>query len=999
MNILNRFFKVFSVGFMLFFLVGNISAQVGSYFGQNKIHYKDFDWAVFQTEHFDVHYYPEEEQAAYDAARMAERGYAYLSQTLNHEVKEKIPLILYASLNDFSQTNTVYGMMDQGTRGVTESLKNRVIIPITGSYREFNHVLVHELVHAFQYDIMLKSDYANKRFNPPLWLVEGMAEYLSAGMDNTTRMWVRDGLLFDNLLTIKQLNNTYDVRVYRLGQSLWYYIAENYGNELVGTLFKTAVRLGDVEMAIKNVLNIEQKELTKKWHEYARRQVMPQDSTLFETLKDFATKITRQEGYYHRMNLIPSVSPDGKQIAYVANKSFNEDLFLSREDEKGMYRDEKLISGGESKRFETLRFFESSIGWSRDGKALAFVSKVGRDDALYIMDPNTKEIKHKILFNELNGLQSPTFSPSGDQVAFVGINGGISDLYIYNLNSNKLNQLTKDRFAVLHPQWSPDGKSIVFVTDRGAGTNEEELLFGDYDLALYFLNSGKVELITELEGNTSSPQWSPDSKEIAFISDHQGIPNIYQINLSTKSIIPITALRNGVSGITETTPALSWSANGEVMVFSTFENTSWQMYKFNPFEKRNRDWEPLKTEPIPPAIATTTEDLKISEISQGKGRGDTSPDSFVPELPDQNLLYGRYNLVPSDSISRDDYKSKFKLDAISFGGGYDTYYGATGDAVFLFTDMMGDHSLYFSSQLQFSSFLHSNFGLGYFSQGNRINYGLQAYQANEIYTLYGDYFTLGLLRNTYRGFSGIASYPFSKFSRIEVFGGLSWVDQDLVEETSFFDSFNRETVDLGLYNFYQTGASLVFDNTTYGPMGPARGSRSRFSVETTTKDLRFTNLMIDYRKYFSLGHRSTLAWRLMGANSIGRDEQIFSIGGSYYYRGADYYELFGSKFLLSNLEYRFPLMPFAPASYDFLSSAIFFDAAGAWGIDVPGYTSEKFHPFTNDGGFRLKDLKSALGISFRFNIGYFLLQYNIAWPTDLQNFGSPIKKFSIGTFF
>lgn len=91
-------------------------SQTGNYFGQNKVLYKEFDWAVFRTEHFDVHYYPEEGKAAQDAARMAERGYDYWSEVLHHEIKERIPLILYASLNDFQQTNVVDGILDQGTR-------------------------------------------------------------------------------------------------------------------------------------------------------------------------------------------------------------------------------------------------------------------------------------------------------------------------------------------------------------------------------------------------------------------------------------------------------------------------------------------------------------------------------------------------------------------------------------------------------------------------------------------------------------------------------------------------------------------------------------------------------------------------------------------------------------------------------------------------------------------------------------------------------------------
>ncbi|MGH7493521.1 MAG: peptidase MA family metallohydrolase [bacterium] len=975
------------------FFISPAWPQSGSYFGQNKILYKNFEWAVFRTEHFDVHYYPEEHKAAQDAARMAERGYDYLSATLNHQIKERTPLILYASLNDFQQTNVVSGLLDQGTRGVTESLKNRVVLPITGSYREFNHVLVHELVHAFQYN-MMSGALASGRFNPPLWLVEGMAEYLSAGMDNTTRMWVRDGLMNNNLLTVEQLNGAFDIRVYRLGQSLWHYIGETYGKQTVGALFKSAARQNDVELAFKEILGLDSKELTARWHAFSRKLVMPADSTL-HTPEQIARQITHKQGYFHHLNLVPAVSPEGDRIAYVANKNLNEDIYLLSKEPNGEWREERLLNGGASKRFETLRFFDSAIGWSRDGHQLAFISKSGKDDALYVMNANTKEVTHKLVFATLNGLQSPSFSPEGDKIVFVGISGGISDLYIAELASGKLEKLTDDRFAELHPQWSPDGLAIAFVTDRGPGTDEEKLLFGDYDLAVYHLSDKSIELITSLPGNATSPQWSRDGSAIAFISDHQGIPNIYRVELADKSITALTSLRNGVSGITETTPALSWSANGTTMVFTAFEKNSWQLYC-------------LQT-PASPAVEISRIEVNSSPIMQNilahptlsgemHVNAPAADDSlWLPAIADANGIYENYALEPVEGVSQRDYSSRFKLDAVAVGGGYDTYFGAAGQATFLFTDMLGNNSLYLSSAMQFSNPLHTDLGVLYYNQGHRINYGIQAFQSNVQYAAGASQNSLTYLRNTYRGFNAIVAYPFNRFARFELFGGMTWVDQDAVQEIYGFSEVKRETIDLAVYKYAQTGAALVFDNTTYGPLGPASGSRSRFSVETTVQDFQFTNFQADYRRYFNIKHRSVLSWRLMGGSSVGRDQQIFSIGGPYSYRGADYDALAGTRFLISNLEYRFPLFPFLPANYDFFSAAAFYDAAAAWGVDIPGYSKETFQPFSS--GLRLQDLKSALGLGVRFNVGYFLLQYDVAWPTDWQNFSKPVKMFSIGTYF
>ena len=82
---------------------GSVDAQVG-YFGQNKVQYRTFKFQVMKTDHFDVYYYPEEEEAARMAGRMAERWYSRFSTLFKHEMKKRQPLILYGSGSQFRQT-------------------------------------------------------------------------------------------------------------------------------------------------------------------------------------------------------------------------------------------------------------------------------------------------------------------------------------------------------------------------------------------------------------------------------------------------------------------------------------------------------------------------------------------------------------------------------------------------------------------------------------------------------------------------------------------------------------------------------------------------------------------------------------------------------------------------------------------------------------------------------------------------------------------------------
>ena len=170
----------------------------GQHFGRNKVQYERFDFQVLSTEHFDIYFYAEEEAAVRLASRMAERWYTRLSALLRHNLSSRQPLILYAAHPHFQQTNVLPGEIGEGTGGVTEGVRRRVILPFAGGLAETDHVLGHELVHAFQYDMASERDAGGRPVGPglnalPLWFVEGMAEYLSLGpVDANTAMWVRD---------------------------------------------------------------------------------------------------------------------------------------------------------------------------------------------------------------------------------------------------------------------------------------------------------------------------------------------------------------------------------------------------------------------------------------------------------------------------------------------------------------------------------------------------------------------------------------------------------------------------------------------------------------------------------------------------------------------------------------------------------------------------------------------------------------------------------------
>jgi hypothetical protein len=231
-------------------------AAGAQYFGRNKVQYERFDFRIMRTEHLDFYFYPAESLSTADAARMGERWYSRLSEIFRHTFDRKA-VVMYADHPDFQQTNVIGGMIEEGTGGVTEGLRTRVVMPHTGSYWDTDHVLGHELVHVFQYNVAESGPGGLARLGAlPLWLVEGMAEYLSLGRyDPLTAMWLRDATLRNKLPTIKQLTTDPRFFPYRYGQALWAYIGGRYGDRAVVDVYRAALRMG-WDQAIVRVLGV-----------------------------------------------------------------------------------------------------------------------------------------------------------------------------------------------------------------------------------------------------------------------------------------------------------------------------------------------------------------------------------------------------------------------------------------------------------------------------------------------------------------------------------------------------------------------------------------------------------------------------------------------------------------------------------------------------------------------------------------------------------------------
>ena len=1033
------------------------------YFGQNKVQYRGYEWRSITSDHFEVYFYSGLDSLAMRVMDLAEKTHGYLATRMGHPLSHRVPIIVYGSHNDFAQTNVTPELIDQGTGGFTELLRNRVVLPFTGSYEDLRHVVVHELTHAVMFDELYGGSATallahQTFFSVPLWFAEGLAEYNSLGMESNAEMFLRDGTVEGYL---PPLEDSGGYIVYKQGQSAISYLVDRYGEDRLRDILRRTRQLHSFERAFQRSLGMPVGRFDQQWREWLRKRYWPTVATKNDP-EQFARRLTDHRHDGSNLNTAPAVSPQGDRIAYFSDRRQYTDVYIMAAYDGKVLR--RVIRGERDVHFEAIPSFRSSITWSPDGERLALTAKSAGRDVLYIISSRTGRVLHRWDLG-CESLDYPAWSPVSDTIAVVGVSRGRSDLYVVDASHGGPVRLTDDAWDEKEPAWTPDGRTLTFSSDRLAPVVLDPVRapqgYGRYALYDIDLATRRIALRLDTSGDDHSPAWSPDGRKLAFITDRGGTPNIVLYDVADGSYTQLTDVSGGVS-------SLSWSRLDDRLVFSAFNRGGFDVFAArepvsrDPVLARLRretpsavfDGDAARAMPgdsilVPPArgalaggwpdsvtvVRDTVRHLARADTLGGRGNvavgavppaqrlgsptWSTGQDRPFPVMPDTTpalptktpLVHrgGAFDL-PDSVLGQRPVAYRVKLTPDFAGGDVvaASGYGFAGSTQVDFTDFLGNHNLYLAADLFGNSIQETNALAIYSYLPRRWDFGggvfhFKNYYSARITTLGEQLGTPRLFSD--RNFGGVlqASYPFDRFHRAD----FSFI-QMFVERTFFDENEFGDIVEVGKQykSVSSPSVSLVGDNALFGYYGPVNGQRYNLTYSPSLpwfrNGLAYQTLTFDARRYWDLTHGYTFAGRVLTGRSGGRDAQTFQVGGFSTLRGYDAHDLAlqGTRIAVINAELRFPfiqqlgLVGPVPLGIFNLRGALFTDAGVVWN---DGETLQLSRVI--DGRRRLVSPKVGFGVGVRTAIAFAILKLDVGWNTDLAGASQPRWQFSIGPEF
>ncbi|HEY7450242.1 MAG TPA: hypothetical protein VH702_18945 [Vicinamibacterales bacterium] len=1009
----------------MLFIVGaarELSAQTPfvPYFGKNQIHYNNFEWHIYKTDHFEIYYYcstrPEkaappqgdgwvcrdekdstkgvEPQHVERIASYAESAYQQVSADLKHDLAIQVPLIIFKTHSEFEQQNVIPGASQEGVLAFAEPYRDRMLLPLDEPPDRLYGLIVHELTHIFEFDIIPQSLI---RRSVPLWVNEGLSEYERGLWDPLDLMMVRDAAVADIVPKMSKMegygNASSPRLVYNLGHAVFEFIESRWGKEgirqFLFSLRKSVI--GGGEDAYQEALQLSPEEFDQQFDKYLKDRFKPFRDK--ERPVDYGRNLAPdpERGPFSNV-LSVEPSPSGDLLAVITgNRRDGEiDILLVSAKDGSIVRN--LTSGFDKdmgfeyipypSQFNTVPW----MSWSPKGDRLAFFVRTEKSKSLILQNVISRKIEQRIEMNTVDEPESPSISPDGRTVAFAGLRGAIGDIFTVNLDTSEITNVTNDEFGDLGPSFSPDGKFLIyrarvsgnyklFRVDLATG-KKTQLTFGTHDDgSAKFYNADTI-----MFASTATDPAQPIEPEVAR---NGNIYNLWALSLTTGELRQYTDTLGG-----NLSPVVLTDTQIPRVAFVSYYKGDYGLHILEPKE-------PLKT---------------VASTDFG------SPGPIIDfQAPLSHTFIG------ANARRKGRYEKMF-LDGVppvnvGMTSGGDLF----GGTAISFTDVLGDRQF---SMVAASVSQYRTLAFSYADLSSRFQYAAQGYSQTEFFyggissLLYDPIYSglidrdLALATRTSRGGTFFGIYPLNKYTRLQMSAGISNFSEQYnnPELQQIADEYQQDNYGRLLFRngtFAPLSIELVQETTVFREFGPLAGSTMRLGYSYAPNIGNFLSRQtadVDARYYLRIGSTGLLALRARGFRSWGESPDFMYFGGNSEMRGYDYLEFLGQNVFFGNAELRFPFIEamLTPIGiFGGIRGVMFFNVGGGWFDDLPFtfmtsdpeiYRRPSFidpgsnqiipeGPPTLIDGFRLRDSRASYGIGLEtFALG-FPIHFDWSWRT------------------
>ena len=869
------------------------------YFGKNNIHYDKFNWQIYTTDHFEIFFYPELQQHIERVAGYAESAYQQISADLKHDLSTKVQLILFKTHSEFEQENVDPSAGQEGVGAFAEPTQHRMVMPIDSPPDQLYGLIVHELTHQFEFDIIPQGLI---RRNVPLWVNEGLSEYERGQWTPFDLMMVRDAAISDIVPKMTETDaygNAGNARFvpYNLGHAVFEFIEAKFGKEgvrqFIFSLRKSVI--GGGEDAYEEALKMKKDEFDQAFERYLKERFKPFRDK--ERPADYGRDLApNKEKTKYAEAISIAASPSGDLIAMmtVNRKDGEIDVVLVSSKDGSIVRDltpgfdkdmgfDHIIQNGERPEMPWMT-------WSSRGDRLAYFVRTNKERSLIIQNVLTRKIEQRIAMKTVDEPESPAFSPDSKTIAFAALRNAVGDIYTVDLATEAITNLTNDNFSDAAPAYALDGKSIIY----NARVSGNQKLF-------------RLDLATKTKTQITFGTF--DETDAKFIDDHT-------IVFSSTATDPNVPLEPDVA------------RNGNIYNIWTLDTKNGELRQYT--DAVGGNWSAV--------VLNEGQTSKIAFVSYYKGdytlhtlerkeplHTAASSDFGAPGAIIDFQAPLQHTLVADNMRKKKTFEKMFLEGRPPVNVGVTSNGDVFGGTQVSFGDVLGDKQFNFTAA---SIAQYRTFALSYSNIGQRFKYAIQGYSQTLFYYGSGSAFyspayapfistSQAQSTQTVRGGSLIGIYPLDKFHRVEVSGGFMNIDQSFNDpslqaySTAYQQSLTGGQLLTRSGSMVPLSAAFVRETTVFREYGPLAGSTARISYEYAPKVasmLSRRTIDADARHYLRIGSNGVFATRIRGYKSDGDFPGFMYFGGNGDLRGYDYLQFVGQNVVYANAELRFPII-------------------------------------------------------------------------------------------